>query len=114
MKKMQSNVPKTKTNCENLINIQIAVAVIKKYQKAVDFFFSTAHRFYTKKQPKVFVVKNPIQIRIFVCDTFTYLGREVCEMWGRGFVCSGKFVRCGSLTCDTLIRGMGDVGSCNL
>lgn len=58
---MQNNVPNsTKINCENFNNRQIAVAVIKKYQKAVDFFFPTAHRFYTKKRPEVFAVKNPI------------------------------------------------------
>ena len=32
----------------------------------------------------------------FFGDTFTYLGREVSEMWGRSFVCSAKFMRCGS------------------
>ena len=39
MKKRQSNVPNSaKNNCENLINRQVVMAVIKKYWKIVDFF----------------------------------------------------------------------------
>ena len=37
MKKRQSNIPNSiETNCENIINRQVVMVMIKKFQKVVD------------------------------------------------------------------------------